>query len=125
MSGIPGFRKRTGSGLAAWLTRVIVASQCMDLLKVESIMVLGGWPCMKGSIGGRGVDDMRLKRAGSRSRTAAQVAPLVWAPKLHARERKRPLPRCCGHRELPCCGGVRQWAAGIVVPVGDGLNRNT
>ena len=45
--------------------------------------------------------------------------------KLHARERKRPLPRCCGHRELPCCGGVRQWAAGIVVPVGDGLNRNT
>lgn len=50
----------------------------------------------------------------------------VWPPKLHARERrrKRPLPRWCRHRELPCLwggGGLlgRQWAAGVVEPVGD------
>lgn len=33
MSGMPGFRRRTGSGLAAWLTRAMVALSCMDLLK--------------------------------------------------------------------------------------------
>lgn len=39
MSGMPGFRRRTGSGLAAWLTRAMVALSCMDLLKGSSIVV--------------------------------------------------------------------------------------
>jgi hypothetical protein len=39
MSGMPGVRGRTGSRLAAWLTRAMVALPCMDLLKVLSIVV--------------------------------------------------------------------------------------
>jgi len=74
---MPGFRRRAGSRLAAWLTRTTVALQCMDLLKVLSDVVPGRLRCMKGSIGGRGVDDMR--RAGSRSRTAL-IAPSYGRP---------------------------------------------
>ena len=122
MSGMPGFRRRTGSRLAAWLTRAMVALPCMDLLKVLSTVAPRWFAVYEGvnrRARGRWYATCRIQEPHCTN------SVFVWAPKLHACERKRPLPRCCGHRELPCCGGVRQWAAGIVVPVRDVLNRIT
>jgi hypothetical protein len=71
------------------------------------IAVLGSSPCMKGSIGGRGVRYATVDCKSQEPGAALDCtnSAFVGAAKLQARERKRPLPRCCGHREVPCCGG--------------------